>query len=523
MSAVEETKPEVGVKSVAVAPARASESSAAKLVTKGLNLLSSVRFGVTLLMIAVTFSMIGMLVMQKNVDGFDKYFAEMTPATRLLYGSLGFFDIYHSWYFRLLMLVLSLNIVLASIDRFPGAWSFIKRPKLDASERWLRGQDCHAELTLEGDSRESVASRVAAAAESVGLRSRVTEKNGKTFVFSERGAWNRLGAYAVHVALLTIFAGGFLTGTLGRNGQMPARPGATANQMSDTEINLGDDGLQLSKASVQLPFDVECTDIQQKLIRQDGGLDQGNTIDWFTKIRIRDPQRGVTDALVHLNAPFDYRGYRIFQASYINVGRARNITLRLTREADGYQTDVTIPRDGSLNLSDGTRIDFADFEPDFTMAGGQITTASADYNNPAAILSVRGADGSQGRAYAFAGDAMARAPMLNKAVGGYRFKLVGFEKQPDAHILSIQRDPGATVFYVGAAMLIATLVSVFFFSHKRVWAVITESGAGNYPVVVGGNSNRNAVAFEEKFKRFVAALTGEPAGEAEASEIEVQA
>jgi cytochrome c biogenesis protein len=522
MSALEESKPEVGVKPAA-ASAGASESAVASLVTRGLNLLSSVRFGVALLMIAVVFSMIGMLIVQKNVEGFEKYFADMTPATRLLFGSLGFFDIYHSWYFRLLMLVLSLNIVLASIDRFPGAWSFVSRPKLDASERWLRGQDCHAALSLAGESRESVAARVAAAAKSVGLKSRVTEKSGKTFVFSERGAWNRLGAYAVHVALLTIFTGGFLTGTLGQNGQMPARPGASANQMSDTDINLGDDGLQLSKSTIQLPFDVECTDIQQKLIKQDGGLEQGNTIDWFTKIRIKDPQRGTTEALVHLNDPYDYRGYRFFQASYINVGRARSITLRLTREADGYQTEVTIPRDGAINLSDGTRIDFSDFEPDFTMSGGQIATASAEYNNPAAILSVRGADGSQARAYAFAGEAAARAPMLNKAVGGYRFKLVAFEKQPDAHILSVQRDPGATVFYVGSAMLIATLISVFFFAHQRVWAVVSESGAGNYSVVLGGNTNRNAVAFEEKFKRFVAALTGGSADSAEATEAEVQA
>src|SRR5688500_17468841 len=71
---------------------------------------SSVRFGVTLLVILVALSMIGMLIVQQNVDGFDSYFASLTPAEKTVYGSLGFFDIYHSWYYNGLLLILSLNI-----------------------------------------------------------------------------------------------------------------------------------------------------------------------------------------------------------------------------------------------------------------------------------------------------------------------------------------------------------------------------------------------------------------------------
>jgi cytochrome c biogenesis protein len=289
--------------------------------------------------------------------------------------------------------------------------------------------------------------------------------------------------------------------------------------MSDTVFNVGEGGLELSKATIPLPFEVECTDIQQKLIKQEGGIDAGNTIDWFTKIKITDPQRGTTEAFVHLNNPYDYHGYRFFQASFINVGRARTVTLRLTREADGYQTDVTIPRDGSVNLSDGTRIDFVNFQPDFTMANGEATTASGEYNNPAAILNVTDSQGAQKRAYAFTRELPSSAP-VGRAVGGYKFRIAGFEKVPDAHVLSIQKDPGATVFYVGSAMLIAALVAVFFFSHKRVWALIEERAAGTYSVVLGGNTNRNALAFEEKFKRLVATLSGETVVDADASEVQ---
>src|SRR3954466_2308338 len=84
-----------------------------------LDFLSSVRFGVVQLCILVIFAMIGMLIVQQNVGGFDTWYVGLTPAEKIVWGFLGFFDIYHSWYFNLILLSLSLNIILASIDRFP--------------------------------------------------------------------------------------------------------------------------------------------------------------------------------------------------------------------------------------------------------------------------------------------------------------------------------------------------------------------------------------------------------------------
>src|SRR5215207_3208870 len=234
MSALEETKTEIRVQP---APAQATRAAASP-VTRLLNLLSSVRLGVTMLMLLVLFSMAGMLIMQKQVDGFDKYFADLTPATRLLFGTLGLFDIYNVWYFNTLLLVLSLNIVLASIDRFPGAWTYISRKKLDASGHWLSGQKPSATVSLRAASLEEAAARVAGAFRGARLKTTVTEKKGKTYVFGERGSWNRLGAYAVHVALLTIFFGGFLTSMFTVGGQMPLEPGLTSNELTETVFNL---------------------------------------------------------------------------------------------------------------------------------------------------------------------------------------------------------------------------------------------------------------------------------------------
>lgn len=483
-------------------------------VTRVIEFLSSVRFGVSLLVLLVVACMIGMLVMQVNVDGFENYYAALTPAQKLLYGNLGFFDIYHSRYFNFLLLVLSLNIVLASIDRFPKAWTFISRRKLDASAHWLRGQEQHASLELTGASRSEAGARVAAAFKQLGLKPTVTEKGAKTFVFGERGAWNRLGAYAVHVALLTIFTGGFLTSQFGRVGQMPLQPGTTANDMSEIvfKIDGATQEFAPSRASFELPFEVFCTDIQQKLIKKEGTITADNTLDWLTWVRIKDKEQGVEkDALVHLNHPYDYRGYRFFQASFQAHGQAREIKLRLTPEQGGATQDVSIKRDGDATLPDGTRIKFAQFIPDFTFAGGKPTSASDDYNNPAAVLSVVPARGGPPeRAFAFANPLPEGLP-VGAAKGGYKFQLVDFEKVPAVHILSVQHDPGANIVYLGFALLGLTLCAVFFFSHQRVWAQIEERDASTFEVVLGGNTNRNKLGFEDRFKRLVKAIGGQTA------------
>lgn len=502
MSAIEETKEE-GVVSQAVKTEKSGSQFSP--VVWLLNLLSSVRFGVTLLILLVIASMIGMLIMQQNVDGFDKYYAELQPSQKLLYGSLGFFDIYHAWYFNALLLVLSLNIILASIDRFPKTWKIISRRKLEAGRRWLHSQQEHAEFVVEAQTTVEVQERVAVSMRAFGLKPTVTEKDGRAYVYGERGAWNRMGYLAVHVGLLTIFMGGFLTAQFSRDGQMPLQPGKSTSEMRNLAFQLD----KVAQVPVALPFTVECTDIQQKLIRKDGSILQNNTIDWLTWIRIKD-ETGEREALVHLNKPFDYRGYRFFQASFISFGQARHITLKLTPTDGGAPQEVTIKRDGSNTLADGTRIDFVDFQPDFTIGeGGRPDSQSGDYNNPAAVLKVTTPTGEQKTIYAFAMELPAGAP-VGAPFGGYKYRLIDFEKVPLQHILSINKDPGKIPVYTGFILLLGALGAVFFFSHQRVWAMIEKpEGARSYTVVMGGNSNRNKLGFEDRFKKLVGALGGQ--------------
>ncbi len=264
-----------------------------------------------------------------------------------------------------------------------------------------------------------------------------------------------------------------------------------------------------------MPFTVFCEDIQQRLVRQDGSIRASNTIDWLTRMRIRD-DRGEHTALVHLNTPYDYRGYRFFQASFSQLGNARNITLMVTPQAGGEPQTVSIPRNGSATLPDGTRLDYANFFPDFRMNGSAPDTASPEYENPAAQLNVTTPAGQQLRAFAFAAEVPANAP-VGAPVGGYRYRLTDFERVSFAHVLSVKYDPyrGALIFYLGGTLLILTLCAVFFFSHQRVWALIEEPAAGHrYEVQLGGNTNRSQMGFADRFGRLIAAIQPESSREA---------
>lgn len=531
MSAVEKTINEVAGTSKRISQ---SKPKSQPIFNQIIDFLSSVRFGIVLLIILVFLSLMGMLIVQQNVNGFDAYFASLTPAEKWLFNNLGLFDVYYSWYFKFLLVTLSLNIVLASIDRFPSAWSYIAKPKLNGTKDWITGQKQTAVANISAENEKEAAEKIAEVFKTNGFKPQIsensyieykTDENGVRdfstvsnkkylYVFGEKGKWNRMGAYIVHVALLLLFLGHFVALQTGFDADVRLMPGQTTNQIEMIQYNLD----QQEKYAVQLPFSIICTDIEQKLIDPKGEIGINNTVDWRTQIKLDDPQYGVTTADVQLNKPFEYRGYRFFQASAITVGSARNMTLELTPQAGGEPIKVNLARNGETNLPDGTKIVYDSFFADFAMVNGQPDTRSGEYNNPAVKLNVTTPAGEQKTAYAFAMKLPDSAP-IGAPVAGYKFRLDGFEKSPLAHVLSIKYDPfhGSFIaWYLGGIGLIFALIFVFFISHQRVWALIEkEEISGNYKVILGGDANRNHLGFEDRFKKIIAVLKGNSTRESE--------
>ncbi|MGD9589579.1 MAG: cytochrome c biogenesis protein ResB [Pyrinomonadaceae bacterium] len=493
-----------------------------------LNFLSSVRLGIVLLCILVTLSMIGMLIIQQNVQGFDTYFASLTPAERLVFGSLGLFDIYHSWYYNLLLLILSLNIILASIDRFPRMWEeYFSKPKLASTRERLLDLSQNAVFTSRGESDSEITDKIRQVFAANGLTARTSEReavsyatdehgqkdfnsvvrSNETWVFGESGRINRLGAYIVHVALLTLFLGHFVALRTGFDADVRMIPGDATDKIQMIQFDMD----KKEKFDVQLPFTMTCTDIQQKLIDPAGSIDVTNTLDWRTQLKVDDPEYGTIVADVSMNKPFTYRGYRFFQAQTIPIGNARNIKLEVTPQSGGSPIALDIPRMGSATLPDGTLVEYDQFLPDFTFnAEGKPDTRTGEYNNPVAVLNVTPPGEARTQVFAF-GTGLADNIPVGAPKLGYKWRLSEYEKSPFAHVLSVKYDPynGAFIaWYFGGFGLMGALVFVFFFSHRRVWAVIRRGENGEAEIVLGGHTNRNLAAFDQKFKRIAAGLEG---------------
>jgi cytochrome c biogenesis protein len=209
-----------------------------------------------------------------------------------------------------------------------------------------------------------------------------------------------------------------------------------------------------------------------------------------------------------MNSPYDYRGYRLFQASYNPLGNARTITIRavLPGSAGEKSEEIKIDRLGEARLSDGSRLKYSDFNPHLVFSReGRVDFGSTEYENPAARILFIDPAGLETEFWAITEkfrNEIANAPFLQSKLtspGGYRFTLVDFEKAPLSHILSVQYDPGAKVVYIGFTILCLTLIGVFFFSHQRLWIVI-ENGV----VYLGGDSNRNRLGFEDRARRLIA-------------------
>ena len=198
------------------------------VIDRVLGLLSSVRFGIIMLMLLLLCCIVGMFIMQQNVGGFREYYAGLSPAQRNIYETLGFFDIYHSWYFTLLLAITGLNIVLSSIDRFPAAWAYIRKPRLSASPKFIRAQIFNKTSEMHGNS-EAVAELIAAQWRKRSSPANQSRRERRNCLRRAQRVESSRSLCRSRCAV-DYFVGGFLTSRYGIGGSMEIIPGQSSNR-----------------------------------------------------------------------------------------------------------------------------------------------------------------------------------------------------------------------------------------------------------------------------------------------------
>ncbi len=89
---------------------------------------SLIKTGVVLLILVVILAAAGTVILQRPMTEPDDMQRAYSPQVLHLLDATGLSDVFHAWWFIGLMILVSLSIIAASIDRFPNAWRFYSRP-----------------------------------------------------------------------------------------------------------------------------------------------------------------------------------------------------------------------------------------------------------------------------------------------------------------------------------------------------------------------------------------------------------
>ena len=99
---------------------------------------ASIQTGVVLLILVVIFAAVGTIVLQRPVTEPDEMQTAYSPQALRILDKVGLTDVFHSWWFLGLVLLVSVSIVAASIDRFPNSWRYFSRPYKYPDESFRR-------------------------------------------------------------------------------------------------------------------------------------------------------------------------------------------------------------------------------------------------------------------------------------------------------------------------------------------------------------------------------------------------
>ena len=100
--------------------------------------LSSIKTGVVLIILVVIFSAAGTVILQRPMTDPDDMQRAYSPAMLRFLDVTGLTDVFHTRWFVALMILVSLSIIAASVQRFPNAWRYFARPYKSPDESFRK-------------------------------------------------------------------------------------------------------------------------------------------------------------------------------------------------------------------------------------------------------------------------------------------------------------------------------------------------------------------------------------------------
>ncbi len=433
----------------------------------------SLRLTMTLLIGLAVVSIIGTVIPQAPSVP-EEYIRSLSQTKLQLYDKLGFFDMYHSWWFIMLLYLLTINLIACSIKRLPHIWRIITQPTLVMDETFEKTLANSAVITTTG-SPDQVRAQVATFLQNEFATPRQTEDNGLWTLFAQKAPWSRLAVYIVHLSVIVIFIGAIIGSLFGFKGYVNILEGSSVDSVmtrANEQVNLGF-SVFLEKFSVANYPNGAPKEFKSILTVQENG----------------QPVPGYNQVPVIVNDPLSYKGIVFYQSSYGKAGEHEFVI----SDPDGKNPQsMVISNNGSAKFPDGSGISLLESTKD-------IGTFQPGLKGAAAQMEVHLPGGESKKFVVYANH-----PELNRQnlpyTGGKLMSYKGGDERMYTG-LQVAKDPGVWVVWLGCLLMVIGIYVAFLISHRRIWVRIESDH-----VVIGGNASKHPTAFQTDFERLAAKL-----------------
>lgn len=433
---------------------------------------ASVKLSVVTLFLLAVLSITGTFIPQGNPE---EFYIHKYPIVGKYLTALDFHQLYSSIWFRGLLVILCLNIIVCSIDRLSRTWRIIFPGKKGVNPERIRKAKGMIKFSCQTSCEDMV--RAAEILLSTGKgKSEARQLDGESFIFAESGRWTRLGVYVVHLSVILLLAGGLVGSIYGYRGNMNIAEGE-----KESEVSLG------AKQSVTLPFSVRCDDFDVSF------YESGMPKEFRSKITIIENEKEVLSKDVLVNSPLRHQGLSFFQSSY-GVAGASEIKLEIIAK-NGKTHEKTVNIGDTVEVPDGLgSFTVSGFEDTFHVKGHTLkevfTCFMTENGQPSDVFiipaSMPGFDKMRGRDF---------------YVNVKEYKKVWYTG------LQVTKDPGVPLVYSGFILMIVGCVISFFMAHRQFGIFVRPEGTGCTVIVCGVSSKKNPM-LEEIVKDMATKLGG---------------
>ncbi|MEW9669692.1 cytochrome c biogenesis protein ResB [Ammoniphilus sp. 3BR4] len=466
--------------------ARRSQTYNKTIVDKIWNFFSSVKIAVYMIIIVLIASILGTVFPQEMYIPVPKpanvYYGEAYGTLGEIYYFLGFHNLYTSWWYVSLLLMIGISLIVCSIDRVVPLYKALNKQKVKHNINFLTRQ----KLTAQIQAPDQWSLKLEKMEELLKKRHFKVRREGDALL-AEKARFSRWGPYVNHIGLIVFLIGVLLRLVPGfyLDQYVWVRDGET-KKVPDTNYYVKNEAFIIEYyADDEFPEDIGLgsRDKVVKTYKTKAVLYENLN----AGLAGAEPKlEKVTEHEILVNHPLKYKDLQLFQAGQKpNSLSALNLTLineKSGTEIGQFKIDLYDPKD-EYRINEDTTVQILEYFPDFEFnEEKKPVTKSTNPDNPAFILNTITPEVPEGeKSWLFLGSYLP-APGVDN-IYGFKFHMPDLTNITG---LMVRMDKSLPLIYFGCFVTMIGLVMGFYWQHRRIW-IQTE---GNR-VYVAGHTNKN--------------------------------